>query len=169
MPPGETRVHDAGWTDPRVAQLRKLWETGKSAAQIASDLGGGVTRNAVLGKAMRLKLPKRPTVSRRYPAAARKASIVPHGQKGQPKVNAIVRRASAPHSLPPMPIPADDETDAGLDITKRVGLLDLNNHTCRWPVGPDTGAKQMFCGCHADLIATGPYCPEHTRKAEAHR
>lgn len=45
----------SGWTEARVAKLRELWPT-KSASQIAKQLGG-VTRNAVIGKAHRLGLP----------------------------------------------------------------------------------------------------------------
>ena len=41
------------WTDERVAMLRELWAKGLSASQIAVQLGG-VTRNAVIGKAHRL-------------------------------------------------------------------------------------------------------------------
>ena len=40
------------WTDDRVALLTKLWTEGKTAAEIAKELGG-VTRNAVIGKAHR--------------------------------------------------------------------------------------------------------------------
>ena len=48
---------DVGWTDERVARLKKLWsETGKSAAEIARELGGGLSRNAVIGKVHRLGL-----------------------------------------------------------------------------------------------------------------
>ena len=46
------------WTDERVALLRKMWGEGKTAAEIAKELGG-VTRNAVIGKAHRLKLSNR--------------------------------------------------------------------------------------------------------------
>jgi GcrA cell cycle regulator len=45
-----------GWTDERVETLSKLWGEGLSASQIASALGGGVTRNAVIGKVHRLGL-----------------------------------------------------------------------------------------------------------------
>ncbi|MDO8902062.1 MAG: GcrA family cell cycle regulator, partial [Phenylobacterium sp.] len=38
-----------GWTDERVETLKKLWQDGLSASQIAKQLGG-VTRNAVIGK-----------------------------------------------------------------------------------------------------------------------
>ena len=46
------------WTDERVALLKKLWVEGKTAAEIADTLGN-VTRNAVIGKAHRLKLSNR--------------------------------------------------------------------------------------------------------------
>ncbi|NBU29555.1 MAG: GcrA cell cycle regulator, partial [Caulobacteraceae bacterium] len=45
-----------GWTDERVNTLRTLWAEGLSASQIAKQLGGGVTRNAVIGKVHRLGL-----------------------------------------------------------------------------------------------------------------
>jgi GcrA cell cycle regulator len=45
----------SGWTEPRVEQLKKLWEAGLSASQIAAELGS-VTRNAVIGKVHRLGL-----------------------------------------------------------------------------------------------------------------
>lgn len=94
--------------------------------------------------------------------------VKPHGNRGQPKVNAIVASAAARARIAPPafePEPFDAETDVGIDITKRVGLMDLTSHTCRWPVGSATGARQMFCGFYAD----GPYCPEHTAKAEYRR
>ena len=44
------------WSDERVEELKTLWGAGKTAAQIATDLGDGLTRNAVIGKAHRLGL-----------------------------------------------------------------------------------------------------------------
>src|SRR5271154_5398571 len=44
------------WTDERVEQLKQHWTEGKSASQIASLLGHGLTRNAVIGKVHRLGL-----------------------------------------------------------------------------------------------------------------
>ena len=49
------------WTDDRIETLRKLWDDGLSASQIAKELGEGVTRNAVIGKAHRLGLKSRPS------------------------------------------------------------------------------------------------------------
>jgi GcrA cell cycle regulator len=48
------------WTDERIEKLTKMWESGATASQIADDLGG-VSRNAVIGKAHRLGLKARPS------------------------------------------------------------------------------------------------------------
>ena len=48
------------WTDERIDHLKKLWEKGLTASQIAEELGG-VSRNAVIGKAHRLGLKSRPS------------------------------------------------------------------------------------------------------------
>src|SRR4029077_4343475 len=56
------------WSDERVEQLKKLWESGLSASQIAAELGN-ITRNAVIGKVHRLGLSGR--AQRPYPAGPR--------------------------------------------------------------------------------------------------
>jgi GcrA cell cycle regulator len=48
------------WTDERIEKLTQMWEGGATASQIADDLGG-VSRNAVIGKAHRLGLKARPS------------------------------------------------------------------------------------------------------------
>ena len=48
------------WTDERIATLKKMWEGGATASEIATELGG-VSRNAVIGKAHRLGLKARPS------------------------------------------------------------------------------------------------------------
>ena len=60
------------WTDERVELLRKLWNEGLSASQVAAELGTGVTRNAVIGKIHRLGLAERAkTPSAPRPRAAK--------------------------------------------------------------------------------------------------
>jgi GcrA cell cycle regulator len=48
------------WTDERIERLKAMWTEGKTASQIAEELGG-VSRNAVIGKAHRLGLDSRPS------------------------------------------------------------------------------------------------------------
>ena len=58
------------WTDERIEQLRSMWEKGLTASQIADELGG-VSRNAVIGKAHRLGLKSRPSPVKATEKAAR--------------------------------------------------------------------------------------------------
>lgn len=63
------------WTDERIDQLKTMWEKGLTASQIAEELGG-VSRNAVIGKAHRLGLKSRPSPVKpgeAKPKAAKKA------------------------------------------------------------------------------------------------
>ena len=65
------------WTDERIDTLRRMWEAGQTASQIAEELGG-VSRNAVIGKAHRLGLQSRPSpVKPNEPAAAKAAAAAP--------------------------------------------------------------------------------------------
>ena len=50
------------WTSDRVVRLRRLWGSGKTAREIAADLGCGISRNAVIGKAHRIPLPRHPSL-----------------------------------------------------------------------------------------------------------
>lgn len=69
------------WTDERVAKLKELWNDGKSASQIAKQLGS-CSRNAVIGKVHRLGLAGRATPSRpAKPRSAYKAIVSGGGQK----------------------------------------------------------------------------------------
>lgn len=66
------------WTEERIGVLKKLWEGGSTASQIAEELGG-VSRNAVIGKAHRLGLKSRPSpvkagAKKKAPAAKKTAA-----------------------------------------------------------------------------------------------
>ncbi|AIT81045.1 MULTISPECIES: GcrA family cell cycle regulator [Novosphingobium] len=61
------------WTDERIEKLTKMWEGGATASQIADELGG-VSRNAVIGKAHRLGLKARPSPVKANEKPARPAA-----------------------------------------------------------------------------------------------
>ncbi|MEX6724444.1 GcrA family cell cycle regulator [Parapedomonas caeni] len=71
------------WSDERIELLQRLWEKGLSASQIAEELGEGVTRNAVIGKAHRLGLKARPSPVK---AEAPKKAAPPAPKKPKPVV-----------------------------------------------------------------------------------
>lgn len=110
------------WTDERIERLKAMWAEGKTASAIADDLGG-VSRNAVIGKAHRLGLDSRPSPvkpgedkSASAPAASAAAPAptsapasersAPSRVKEKPAIAAILESAA------PMP---DDELPAAPD------------------------------------------------------
>ena len=109
------------WTDERIEQLRNMWEKGLTASQIADELGG-VSRNAVIGKAHRLGLKSRPSpvkatekakpVKVAAPAAPKPAAPPPAPRAAAP---APVRPVAAARPEPsPAPV-ARDENDDGIE------------------------------------------------------
>lgn len=67
------------WTEERIEKLTKMWEGGSTASQIAEELGG-VSRNAVIGKAHRLGLKARPSpvkANEKVEAPAAPAAVKP--------------------------------------------------------------------------------------------
>lgn len=73
------------WTDDRIKRLKELWEKGLSASQIAKDLGEGVTRNAVIGKAHRMGLSSRPSPVKTETAAKPRKPAPVKAEKKQVK------------------------------------------------------------------------------------
>ncbi|MEX0341842.1 MAG: GcrA family cell cycle regulator [Erythrobacter sp.] len=99
------------WTDERIATLKKMWEGGSTASQIAEELGG-VSRNAVIGKAHRLGLKSRPS-----PVKANEKKKAPPKAKPAPKPVAkkVVKPAAKPAPAAPAkpaaaPAPRQDAT-----------------------------------------------------------
>jgi GcrA cell cycle regulator len=89
------------WTDERIDSLKSMWEKGMTASQIAEELGG-VSRNAVIGKAHRLGLQSRPSPVK---AAAEPAKPAPKPVEAKPKPAAPVAAAPAPAPKPqPAPV-----------------------------------------------------------------
>jgi GcrA cell cycle regulator len=99
------------WTDERIERLKKMWHDGATASQIADDLGG-VSRNAVIGKAHRLGLEQRPSpvkpgdedkAKKPPPAAAAPKSAPPKAEAPKPAPAAPAPHhaaPSAPHQRP---------------------------------------------------------------------
>ena len=129
------------WTDERVELLKKLWADGLSASQIAGELGG-ITRNAVIGKVHRLGLSGR---------AKSPSSSAPRARKPRSHMLRVARPAmrgntalALAYDLEPEPEPELIENI--IPIGQRRTLLELNEDTCRWPIGDPASAEFFFCG-----------------------
>ena len=103
------------WTDERIATLKKMWEGGSTASQIADELGG-VSRNAVIGKAHRLGLKSRPSPVKANdkkkaaaaPKPAPKAPAPKKAAKPAAKPAAAAAPAAPPEPAAPPPAPRQD-------------------------------------------------------------
>lgn len=146
------------WSDDRSESLKKLFEAGLSASQIAAELGGGLTRNAVLGKIHRLGLSKPRTRREPLPRSPR------------PRAPQYLRQNSTPSyrgtAVPAIAMKADPERAPVAEIIpihQRVALLELTDAVCHWPVGDPLAADFHFCG---GRVVTGmSYCGHHCRMA----
>ncbi len=103
------------WTDERIEQLKAMWEAGQTASQIAEALGG-VSRNAVIGKAHRLNLQPRPSpVKTNEPAAAPATEELNVIEEVSPDVAVGTEEeslaVSADEPMTAAPTEADDDAD----------------------------------------------------------
>ena len=95
------------WTDERIDRLKKMWSDGATASQIADELGG-VSRNAVIGKAHRLGLDARPSPVKAGEEKEKKAAAP--AAKAAPRADSGAKRApvaapdDATDDAPPPPV-----------------------------------------------------------------
>jgi GcrA cell cycle regulator len=179
------KSHTAGWTEPRVARLKKLWVEGKSATEIAKDLSGGLTRNGVIGKVHRLGLsadrakPAKPDTYRPPRAPVVKPKVKPEAMRRPPRQKDV---GKAPVVF------AKQKFDHvhGADLERRreerraygqskldafapanddaIPLISRRFSQCAWPVGePDRPEGQLCCG--AEVVEGKPYCAHHASVA----
>ena len=147
------------WTQERIDILRELWLSSYSASQIAAELGG-VTRNAVIGKAHRIGLKGKggaPTPGRnridgtKAPPIKRRGAFFPRP---------VIVKPALPLDLP------DEKTP----VEQRQSLMQLTHESCRFPIGDPGHPEFFFCGGQeADLAAGHPYCKRHSKRARQPR
>jgi GcrA cell cycle regulator len=138
------------WTPERVARVKFLWLDGKSASEVAKEIGA--TRNMVIGKVHRMglhkKRPERLTIEAM--------------QRGSVK-REVVRRAL---KLKPEPLP---EPSRPLPKSRPTTLVKLDRTHCRWPLGDPKEEGFHFCGAviserkKGGRVQRPSYCEAHAR------
>lgn len=149
------------WTNGNVDLLKKRWADGLSGSQIAAEFGGGVTRNAVIGKVHRLGLPVRPRAPSKSPRKRRASFIM----RRSVLTNQLISRArrnlamaqAFEYDLAP------EIVDSAIPVEQRRTLLELTAATCKWPIGTPGEASFFFCG--GQTLTSMPYCSYHCRVA----
>ncbi len=177
------------WTDERVELLKNMWGEGRSASQIAKELGG-VTRNAVIGKVHRLGLSNRATPAKATKEKAQAKEVVakpkpkappppaPKSNEPMSNTNAVVKALTIPprkpiitagKPLPPQPSLNEISQEALANVAvvekkaKKLSLMELTERTCKWPIGDPATEDFWFCGL--GVQQGKPYCEAHNAVA----
>ena len=118
------------WTRDREEKLKELWKKGHTASQIAKILGD-TTRNAVIGKAHRLKL------AARAPAKGVKAEKKQVLSNKEVKNEKFISRKARFKSI---------LLDKNFEPESPKTLEQLEDKNCRWPIGHPDEKDFYFCG-----------------------
>jgi GcrA cell cycle regulator len=161
------------WDGPKEDLLRKLWGEGLSASQIAARISAkyplqpAITRNSVIGKRIRMKLPDRggggfrasdgrKNRKRRRKPQARKEFVLFH-QMGLIDKNSRVKKV---HLVQDGYVPKPE--DPAPEHQRKV-IATLEDNSCRWPIGDPQMADFHFCGAEANVGSV--YCQTHHARA----
>ena len=131
------------WNDEKVAKLKELWGKGNTASQIA-EIIGGLSRNAIIGKAHRLNLSAK-IKARRSPSGQSYQNITEENNTNQKK-----ERKNKFKSL-------IIEKDFEPENPKK--LEELDESLCKWPIGHPEEEKFYFCG--RSSLKDFSYCKLH--------
>ncbi|MDF0602222.1 GcrA family cell cycle regulator [Psychromarinibacter sp. C21-152] len=181
------------WTDERVELLKKMWTEGQSASQIAKELGGVTRNAVIgkvhrLGLSNRTGGPapaatgpaKAPEAEAPSPApepadepapAPEPAAAATDPADAAAAPTPATRKPIIPagQPLPPQPSANEISPETLANVrevekkAKRIGLMELTERTCKWPIGDPATDDFWFCGL--SVQAGKPYCEAHVSVA----
>lgn len=158
------------WTEERVEALKQMWKEGLTTSEIARRLD--VSKNSIVGKVHRLGLSGRPSPIKRKPEENNKKTEIKLEKKAETKTKSKVEKKAEKNIIDEDNCSTIVETKAKANkrttANKKqndgvVRLVDLDGHTCRWPIGDPKDEKFHFCGKKIKVGNT--YCDEHAELA----
>ena len=132
------------WTDEKVAKLKELWGKGNTASQIA-EIIGGISRNAVIGKAHRLNL----SAKIKTRSATSNENFNNSVENKNNKIINKSRRSKFKSLL----------IDKNFEPENPKQLEELDENSCKWPIGHPDENDFYFCG--RTSLKDFSYCKLH--------
>ena len=132
------------WTEEKVAKLKELWGKGNTASQIA-EIIGGISRNAVIGKAHRLNLSAK--------IKTRTATSSQNFEDSTGEKNIQTTRRGRKNKFKSLIIEKDFEPENPKQ------LEELDENSCKWPIGHPDEKSFYFCG--RSSLKDFSYCKLH--------
>jgi len=131
------------WNDEKVAKLKELWGKGNTASQIA-EIIGGLSRNAIIGKAHRLNLSAKVNV---------RSPVSSQSYQNNTEENNSKQKKGKKSKFKSLIIEKDFEPE------NPKKLEELNENLCKWPVGHPEEEAFYFCG--RSSLKDFSYCKLH--------
>ena len=132
------------WTEEKVAKLKELWGKGNTASQIA-EIIGGISRNAVIGKAHRLNLSAK--IKTRSAVSSQKINSSTNEK------NILLTKRGRKSKFKSLIIDNDFEPENPRQ------LEELDENSCKWPIGHPDEKSFYFCG--RSSLKDFSYCKLH--------
>ena len=129
--------------DQKVSKLKELWGSGKTASQIA-EIIGGISRNAVIGKAHRLNLSAK--------IKTRSVSVKNNNSTKVVNRNSLGRKSKKLRFQSLL-------LDKNFEPAKNLNLEELTENTCKYMEGHPSDHDSSFCG--RKTVEKFSYCPLH--------
>jgi|TARA_B110001452_G_scaffold154120_1_gene128250 GcrA cell cycle regulator len=131
------------WNEEKVSKLKELWGKGNTASQIA-EIIGGISRNAVIGKAHRLNLSSK--IKTRNTSSSQSFN-------SSPEENSFKQRQGRKSKFKSLLIEKDFEPE------NPKKLEELDESSCKWPIGHPEEESFYFCGRNS--LKDFSYCKLH--------
>lgn len=162
---------DVVWLPHAIETLRRLWDEGHSASEIGRRMGCG--KNAVIGKAHRLKLPSRAhCITKQVKPRAPRPSRAGRAERSRAySTRAVIEAKPAPKVLPPLPVEVASVVVerppvpvAPPPVVARPVVPVPVHRTCQWPTGDKATGRITFV-CTDETMPGRPYCSAHCARA----
>ena len=132
------------WTEEKVESLKKLWGSGKTASQIA-EIIGGISRNAVIGKAHRLNLSSKLRSKSLFETKQDKDKSLDENIDKRKKITKSKFRSLL--------------IEKNFEPENPKQLEELDEKSCKWPIGHPNESSFYFCG--RTSLKDFSYCKLH--------